>query len=67
MRRFVAVVLAYTASRVAFALVGFQYSPAGDPFSASKLAIDLGVFVAFFAGFDWLLGRLRTFRSRDDA
>ena len=65
MRRFLTVVLAYAASRAAFALLDFQYSPIGDPFSAGKLAIDLGVFVGFFYGFDWLLGHLKPFRSRD--
>ena len=67
MRRFVTVVLAYAASKAAFALFDFQYSPVGDPFSAGKLAIDLGVFVVFFLGFDWLLGRLGPFKARDDA
>jgi len=67
MERFLTAVLAYVASKAAFALFDFQYSPIGDPFSASKLAIDLGVFVAFFAGIDWLLRHLRPFNSKDDA
>jgi len=67
MRRFLTVVLAYAASKAAFALAGFQYSPIGDPFSASKLAIDLGVFLAFFFAFDRLLGSLGPFRSKVDA
>jgi hypothetical protein len=67
MRRLLAVVLAYAAAKAAFALFDFQYSPIGDPFSASKLAIDLGVFVVFFVGFDWLLGHLSQFKSKDDA
>jgi hypothetical protein len=67
MRRFLTVVLAYVASKAAFALVDFRYSPLGDPFSAAKLAIDLGTFLVFFIGFDWLLGKLGPFTSRDDA
>ncbi len=65
MRRLLAVVLAYAASRATFALFDFQYDPFGDPFSVSRLAIDLGVFVVFFMGFDWSLGRLKRFESRD--
>ena len=67
MRRFLTVVLAYAASKAAFALLDFQYSPIGDPFSASKLAIDLGVFVGFYYGFDWLLGHLGPFKPKEDA
>ena len=67
MRRFFAVVLAYAASKVVFAMLGFSYSPIGDSFSAGNLVIDFGVFVALYAGFDWLLGQLKTFRPRDDA
>jgi len=67
MRRILTVVLAYAASKAAFALFDFHYNPIGDPFSASKLAIDLGVFVVFFVGFDWLLGHLRPFKPKDDA
>ena len=67
MRRILTVVLAYAASKAVFALFDFQYSPIGDPFSASKLAIDLGVFVVLFVGFDWLLGHLGPFKSKDGA
>lgn len=67
MRRFLTVVLAYAGSKVTFLLLDFQYSPIGDPFSASKLMIDLGVFVLFYYGFDWLLGHLKPFKSKDDA
>jgi hypothetical protein len=67
MRRFSAVVLAYATSKVVFALFDFQYRLFGDPFSAGKLAIDLGVFVLLFAGFDWLLRHLGPFKSKDDA
>lgn len=64
MRIFLALVLAYAASKVVFALFGFQYRPIGDPFHAGKLAIDFGVFVVFCYGFNWLLGKLKPFRSR---
>jgi hypothetical protein len=67
MRSFLSCVLAYVASKVAFALTGFQYSPISDPFHAGKLAIDIGVFVALFVGFNWLLGRLSSFRPKDGA
>jgi hypothetical protein len=66
MRRPLSVVLAYAASKAAFILFDFQYNPIGDPFSANKLAIDMGVFVVLFVGFDWLLGHLRPFKSKDD-
>jgi hypothetical protein len=67
MRIFLTIFLAYAASKAVFALFDFQYSPIGDPFSASKLAIDFGVYVVFFVGFNWLLGHLGPFRSKDDA
>ena len=67
MRIFLTIFLAYAASKAVFALFDFQYSPIGDPFSASKLAIDFGVFIVFFVGFNWLLGHLGPFRSKDDA
>ena len=67
MRSFLSCVLAYAASKAAFALAGFQYNPIGDPFHAGKLAIDIGVFVAFFSGFNWLIGRLSPFRPKDGA
>jgi len=65
MRFFLAIVLAYAASKAVFALVGFQYSPIGDPFHAGKLAIDFGVFIVFCYGFNWLLRQLKPFRSQD--
>lgn len=67
MKRFLTIVLAYAASKATFAMFEFQYSPIADPFSASRLAVDFGVFVVFFFGFDWLLGHLRPFKSGDDA
>jgi hypothetical protein len=67
MRPFLSCVLAYAASKAAFALSGFQIRPNLDPFHAGKLAIDIGVFVAFFYGFNWLLGRLSPFRPKDGA
>jgi len=44
MRPFLSCVLAYVATKVAFALADFHYSPIGDPFHAGKLAVDFGVF-----------------------
>ena len=67
MRMFLTVVLAYAASKAVFALAGFQYSLIGDPFHAGKLAIDLGVWMVFFVGFNWLLGRLGPFRPKGGA
>ncbi len=64
MRMFLTVVLAYAASKVVFALAGFQYRLIGDPFHAGKLAIDFGVWIVFFYGFKWLLGRLGPFRPK---
>jgi hypothetical protein len=65
MRLFLAIVLAYIASKAVFALFDFKYSLIGDPFNAGKLAIDFVVFVVFCIGFNWLLGQLRPFRSKD--
>ena len=67
MRFFLAIVLAYVASKAVFALAGFQYRLIGDPFHAGKLAIDFGVFVVLCFGFNWLLGRLSPFRPKDGA
>jgi hypothetical protein len=67
MRFFLAIVLAYAASKAVFALTGFQYRLISDPFHAGKLAIDFGVFVVFCIGFNWLLGRLSPFRRKDGA
>lgn len=65
MKRFLTIVLAYAASRALLSLAGFQYDLFDDPFHVGKLAIDLGVFVGFWYAFDWLLGRLKPFRSQD--
>lgn len=67
MKIFLTIFLTYATSKAVFALFDFQYSLISDPFSASKLAIDFGVFIVLFVGFNWLLGHLGPFRSKDDA
>lgn len=67
MKMFLTVVLAYAASKAVFALAGFQYGLIGDPFHAGKLAFDFGVWMVFFVGFNWLLGRLGPFRPKGGA
>lgn len=67
MRFFLAIVLAYAASKAVFAMADFQYRLIGDPFHAGKLAIDFGVFVVLCIGFNWLLGRLNPFRPKEGA
>ena len=67
MRPFLSCVLAYAASKAAFALANFEYSLIRDPFHAGKLAVDFGVFIVFFIGFHWLLGRLSPFRPKGSA
>lgn len=66
MRRLIPVVLAYLASKAVFELFDFQrYDPVSEPLRVGKLAIDLGVFLVFYYGFSWLLGRLRSVDSPD--
>ena len=67
MKFFLTIVLAYATSKAVFALFDFQYNPIFDPFNAGKLAIDFGVFVVFCVGYNWLLGQLRPFRSKNDS
>lgn len=67
MRRLTPAVLAYLASRAVFGLFDVQrYDPMGEPLHIGKLALDLGVFIAFYYGFSWLLGRLRPVPSTDE-
>lgn len=54
-RRLAAVVLAWVASRIIFALLGFRYSPFRDGFDLTKLAIDLGVWACCYVAATWAL------------
>jgi len=64
LRRLVAVVLAYVTSRVVFGLFEFQYRPFDESFDLGKLAIDLGVFVVLYVGFERLLRRVGPFAAK---
>lgn len=54
---FVAILIAFIASRLIFAAVGFRYVPLRDPFDAGKLAIDFVTWGALYAVSLWLLTR----------
>ena len=61
---FLAFVIAYVASRVIFAAIGFTYNIFSEPFSVSKLILDFGVWGAVYILSYFVLSRaLRSKKS----
>ncbi|WP_353267936.1 hypothetical protein [Gemmatimonas sp.] len=56
-RPVVAVLITWLLKRLVFAAVGFHYAVFSEPFSATKLAVDFGTWVAIYASVWWLLAR----------
>jgi|APMI01.1.fsa_nt_gi hypothetical protein len=54
-RLLIVITLAFIASRIIFAVVGFSYSPFGDPLSLPKLAIDFGVWAVCYIVASWVV------------
>lgn len=52
------VIIAWILTRVIFHVIGHTYRPFTDPFDASKLGIDIGVWVCAFAAVSWLAGKI---------
>lgn len=56
-RPVVAVFVTWLLTRLFFTAVGFRYAVFSEPFSATKLVVDLGTWVTIYSFVWWLLAR----------